>query len=51
VPGSVRTQLGTLLTGFSYRINDKRTLNVAVGAGLTRDTPDVQLSFRLPFTF
>jgi len=51
VPGSVRTQLGTLLTGFSYRINDKRTLNIAVGAGLTRDTPDVQLSFRLPFTF
>jgi hypothetical protein len=51
VPGSVRTQLGTLLTGFSYRISDKRTLNVAVGAGLTRDTPDVQLSFRLPFTF
>jgi hypothetical protein len=51
VPGSVRTQLGTLLVGFSYRINDKRTLNVAVGAGLTRDTPDVQLSVRLPMTF
>jgi hypothetical protein len=51
VPGSVRTQLGTLLVGFSYRINDKRTLNVAVGAGLTRDTPDVQLSVRLPMSF
>jgi hypothetical protein len=51
VPGSVRTQLGTLLVGFSYRITDKRTINVAVGAGLTRDTPDVQLSFRLPMTF
>jgi hypothetical protein len=51
VPGSVRTQLGTLLVGFSYRISDKRTLNIAVGAGLTRDTPDVQLSFRLPMTF
>lgn len=51
VPGSVRTQLGTLLTGFSYRISDKATINVAVGAGLTRDTPDVQLSFRLPMTF
>jgi hypothetical protein len=51
VQGSVRTQLGTLLLGFSYRINDKRTLNIAVGAGLTRDTPDVQLSLRLPFTF
>ena len=51
VAGSVRTQLGTLLTGFSYRISDRRTVNIAVGAGLTRDTPDVQLSFRLPVTF
>jgi len=51
VPGSVRTQLGTLLLGFSYRLNDQRTLNVSVGAGLTRDTPDVSLMARVPFTF
>ncbi|MGB9989497.1 acetate kinase [Pseudoduganella rhizocola] len=51
VPGSVRTQLGTLLMGFSYRLNAKRTLNVAVGAGLTRDTPDITLSVRLPMNF
>ena len=51
VPGSVRTQLGTLLMGFSYRLNPQRTLNVSVGAGLTRDTPDVSLSFRLPMSF
>jgi hypothetical protein len=51
VPGSVRTQLGTLLMGFSYRLSDKRTLNVSVGAGLTRDTPDVSISLRLPMTF
>jgi hypothetical protein len=50
-PGSVRTQLGTLLVGYSYRLSDKTTLNVSVGAGLTRDTPDVSLSFRLPVTF
>jgi hypothetical protein len=50
-PGSVRTQLGTLLVGYSYRMSDKYTLNVSVGAGLTRDTPDVSLSFRLPLTF
>jgi hypothetical protein len=50
-PGSVRTQLGTLLMGFSYRLSDKYTLNASVGAGLTRDTPDVSLSFRLPMTF
>jgi hypothetical protein len=51
VPGSVRIQLGTLLLGYSYRLNDKRTLNVSVGAGLTRDTPDVTLMFRMPFSF
>jgi hypothetical protein len=51
VPGSVRTQLGTLLLGFSYRLNEKRTLNVSVGAGLTRDTPDVSLTVRVPMTF
>jgi hypothetical protein len=51
VPGSVRTQLGTLLLGYSYRYNDKRSLSVAVGAGVTRDTPDVSLTVRMPFTF
>jgi hypothetical protein len=51
VPGSVRTQLGTLLMGVSYRLSEKRTLNVSVGAGLTRDTPDVSLSVRIPTTF
>jgi hypothetical protein len=51
VPGSVRTQLGTLLLGFSYRINEKRTISVSVGAGLTRDTPDVSLMARMPLTF
>jgi hypothetical protein len=51
IPGSVRMQLGTLLLGYSYRINNKRTLNVSVGAGLTRDTPDVTLMVRMPFSF
>lgn len=51
VPGSVRTQLGTLLVGFSYRLNEKRSVNVAVGAGLTRDTPDVSLTVRVPTNF
>lgn len=50
-PGSVRTQLGTLLVGYSYRLSDKYSLNVSVGAGLTSDTPDVTLSMRLPVTF
>ncbi|WP_313703939.1 hypothetical protein [Massilia sp.] len=51
VPGSVRTQLGTLLIGYSYRLTDKKTLSVAVGAGLTRDTPDVTLMLRVPMSF
>jgi hypothetical protein len=51
VPGSVRTQLGTLLLGYSYRLSETRTLNVSVGAGLTRDTPDVSLTVRIPTTF
>jgi hypothetical protein len=48
---SVRVQLGTLLLGYSYRLSDQRTLNVSLGAGLTRDTPDVTLTVRVPFTF
>ncbi|MBB3118156.1 acetate kinase [Pseudoduganella violacea] len=51
VPGSVRTQLGTLLMGFTYRFNEKRSVNISVGAGLTRDTPDVSLSIRVPMNF
>jgi hypothetical protein len=48
---AVRIQLGTLLLGYSYRLGDKRTLNVSLGAGLTRDTPDVTLTVRMPMTF
>lgn len=51
VPGSVRVVLGTLLVGYSYRISPKTTLNFSLGAGLTRDTPDLTLTFRLPIQF
>lgn len=51
LPGSTRTVLGSLLIGGSYKINDQRTLNVALGVGVTRDTPDVTLTARLPMTF
>ena len=51
VPGSVRTQLGTLLIAYSYRLSPKRTLNVAIGAGVTRDTPDISLTVRMPISF
>ena len=48
---SVVTQLGTLLLGFSYRLTQQTSLNLSVGVGVTRDSPDVQLSLRLPMTF
>jgi hypothetical protein len=48
---SVRVQLGTLLLGYSYRLNNQRTLSISLGAGLTRDTPDVTLTARVPITF
>ncbi len=51
VPGSVRTQLGTLLLGYSHRLSPNKTLSVSVGAGLTRDTPDVTLTVRIPTSF
>lgn len=51
VAGSVVTQLGTLLLGYSYRLSSRTTLNLSVGAGLTRDTPDLTVTLRLPVTF
>lgn len=47
---SVRVQLGTLLLGYSYRMAPNRTLNLSLGAGLTEDTPDLQLTLRMPIT-
>lgn len=51
VAGSVRMLLATMLVGYSYRLTDKTTLSVAVGAGLTRDTPDVSLNIKMPISF
>ncbi|HZX30853.1 MAG TPA: acetate kinase, partial [Rhodocyclaceae bacterium] len=48
---SVRTELGTLLIGYSYRFSPTASLNVSLGAGITRDTPDMTLSVRVPITF
>ncbi|GGZ68077.1 hypothetical protein GCM10008101_22970 [Lysobacter xinjiangensis] len=51
LPASVRVMLGTLLLGGSYRFNDHMSLNVSLGVGVTRDTPDTTLMVRLPITF
>ena len=51
LPGSVRVVLGTLMLGGTYRISDRTSINIALGAGMTRDTPDVTLVARLPIRF
>ena len=51
LPGSDRLQVGSLLLGLSHRIGKQRNLNISLGAGLTEDAPDVQISFRLPMAF
>lgn len=48
---AVRVQLGTLMLGYSYRLDAQRTLSVSLGAGMTRDTPDISLTVRMPYTF
>ncbi|HEX2083057.1 MAG TPA: acetate kinase [Xanthomonadaceae bacterium] len=50
-PGAVRMVLGTLVLGGSYRFSDTMNLNVALGVGVTRDTPDMMLTARLPISF
>ena len=46
----VRVQLGTLMFGYAYRFSPKTSLNVSLGVGVTRDTPDLTLTVRLPMT-
>jgi hypothetical protein len=43
--------LGTLVLGGSYRLSERTSLNVALGVGVTRHTPDVSLAVRVPVTF
>ncbi len=50
-PGAVRIVLGTLLIGASYRYNERTTLNLSLGVGVTRDTPDLTLTARLPTSY
>lgn len=50
-PDAVRLQLGTLLIGGSYRLSPTNNLNVTLGIGVTRDSPDLSLSVRTPMSF
>ncbi|MGY4514701.1 hypothetical protein [Lysobacter sp. HA18] len=51
LPGSARLMLGTLLVGASYTFNQHASLNISLGVGVTRDTPDTTFTVRLPITF
>ena len=44
-------QLGTLRFGVSYRMTDHWTLNTTLGVGVTRDSPDLEATIRLPYRF
>ncbi len=48
-PRATSFQLGTLLLGYSY--SGKTNLNLLLGVGVTRDTPDAQLTLRVPIPF
>jgi hypothetical protein len=46
------TIAAAVLMAFSLSAQaDDPTLNVSIGAGVTRDTPDVSLTVRLPMNF
>ncbi|HJV25588.1 MAG TPA: acetate kinase [Aromatoleum sp.] len=47
---SIRSELGTLLLGYSYRLDSGKTINLSLGAGLTSDAPDLQITLRVPMT-
>jgi hypothetical protein len=42
-------QVGTLQFGMSFRASERQTLSTSVDVGVTRDAPDVRVSFRAPF--
>jgi hypothetical protein len=50
-PQATRLQLGSLLFGYSLRLGEQSTLQISLGAGITAEAPDLQLSFRLPYPF
>lgn len=43
--------LGTARFGVSYKVSAKTLLNFSLGIGVTSDTPDLELTVRMPYTF
>lgn len=48
---SSNIQLGTARFGLSYRLTSKTNLNFTLGIGVTSQTPDLELTVRVPYTF
>ena len=48
---SKTTQVGTLLLGTSYRVNNRTNINVSLGIGATSVAPDVQFTVKVPTNF
>lgn len=44
-------QIGRLLLGVTYRLDDRSSVNWSVEVGATRDAPDVRTTLRIPITF
>lgn len=45
-----RLHLGTMRFGLGYRLSPKTNLNVSLGVGVTDDTPDFELTLRVPYS-
>jgi hypothetical protein len=43
--------LGTARFGVSYKLSAQTLLNFSLGIGVTSDTPDLELTVRVPYTF
>ncbi|HET8749318.1 MAG TPA: transporter [Sphingomicrobium sp.] len=46
---SSKLQVGVLNLGMSYRVTEKKTLNLGFQFGVTHDAPDVTITLRSPF--
>lgn len=51
LPNTETLQLGTLDLGFSHRLYDWMSLNMNVSAGVTEDSPDTRITFRVPISY
>lgn len=50
-PGTTPANVGVLQFGYAYRLNAQSSLSMTLGVGVTQESPDVQLTLRVPYTF